>query len=197
MGEYSIFCESTYILDRITSRRRNPNSLSAAACCDILDIISRKEQRYGRLLRLIRDGIYDSIYVEKEDRSVPFFHRTTWFNHARATESSLRRLRLDLKELKRKLNSSADTNIHQVNSLSLRETIERTLPQELAREINAIGPQYTLALMNNLRLLQRSDSKIDGAREPLATGIDEYSSDSSLETSSTSSKGLLPIREWH
>jgi hypothetical protein len=191
------FCESTYILDRITSRRRNPNSLSAAACCDILDIISRKEQRYGRLLRLIRDGIYDSIYVEKEDRSVPFFHRTTWFNHARATESSLRRLRLDLKELKRKLNSSADTNIHQVNSLSLRETIERTLPQELAREINAIGPQYTLALMNNLRLLQRSDSKIDGAREPLATGIDEYSSDSSLETSSTSSKGLLPIREWH
>ncbi len=191
------FCESTYILDRITSRRRNPNSLSAAACCDILDIISRKEQRYGRLLRLIKDGIYDSIYMEKEDRGVPFFHRTTWFSHARATESSLRRLRLDLKELKMNLSSSAENNIHLANSFSLREIIERTLPQELAREINAIGPQYTLALMNHLRLLQRSDSKIDGAREPLSPGIDEYSSDSSLETSSTSSKGILPIGEWY
>lgn len=191
------FCESTYILDRITSRRRNPNSLSAAACCDILDIISRKEQRYGRLLRLIRDGIYDSIYMEKEDRGVPFFHRTTWFNHARATESSLRKIRLDLEELRRELNSSAGENIHPVNSLSLRETIERALPQEVAREINAIGPQYTLALMNHLRLLQRSDPKIDGFREPLTPGIDEYASDSSWKTSSMNSDGFLPIREWN
>ena len=196
MGEYPIFCESTYILDRITSRRRNPNSLSAAACCDILDIISRKEQRYGRLLRLIRT-VYTTPFTWKKRISVPFFHRTTWFNHARATESSLRRLRLDLKELKRNLSSSAENNIHLANSFSLREIIERTLPQELAREINAIGPQYTLALMNHLRLLQRSDSKIDGAPEPLSPGIDEYSSDSSLETSSTSSKGILPIGEWY
>ena len=42
-----------------------------------------------------------------------------------------------------------------------------------------------------------TDSKIDGAPEPLSPGIDEYSSDSSLETSSTSSKGILPIGEWY
>ena len=162
------YCESTYMLDRITSRRKTPNALSAAACCELLGIISRKEQRYGRILRIIKDGIYDSIYVEKEGSNVPFFHRKTWFTEAKVTKEALRRTRRHMKEMQiHDNNNNNNNNNNVINSMDrqnnkqsyLKHIVQHALPSELAREINSMGQDYVLVLMNELKSLQTQ--KID------------------------------------
>ena len=56
------YCESSYLLDRITSKRSLPNALSTALCCDILATMSRQQSRHRRVLNVVRDGLISAIY---------------------------------------------------------------------------------------------------------------------------------------
>ena len=133
------YCESTYMLDRITSRRKTPNALSAAACCELLGIISRKEQRYGRILRIIKDGIYDSIYVEKEGSNVPFFHRKTWFTEAKVTKEALRRTRRHMKEMQIDDNNNNNNN-NVINSMDRQNNKQSYLKHIVQHALFGISP---------------------------------------------------------
>lgn len=161
------YCESTYMLDRITSRRKTPNALSAAVCCEMLDIISRKEQRYGRILRVIKEGIYDSIYIDRKEKNIPFFHRKAWFSQVKVAENALRKTRRHMKEaeVRRSCNKKhkVQNNYDIPTNESLKSIVQRSLPLELAREINSMGQEYVLSLINDLTILQRQNpsTKID------------------------------------
>ena len=142
------YCESSCMLDRITTHKNSPNPLSAAACCEILDALSRKELRYGRIFRLIKGGIYDAIYVDGSSKK-PYFHRKTWFTRAQAAEKALRHTRVRNIEADLKEDSSSPKK-------GINNGLGKYLPDELAREIYTMGPEYTTTVLQNLTQMQRN-----------------------------------------
>ena len=138
------YCESSCMLNKWSSTRNTPNPLSAALCCEMLEILSRKEQRYGRVLRVLKDGLFAAIYINSENSRKPFFHRETWFDKAKIAEKVLKKTRLEKAD-------RCATEEH-----TFRNDPERTLPAELARHIYAMGPAYTTQVMETLSILQRT-----------------------------------------
>ena len=44
--QVAMYCESSFMLDRVTTAIKFPNRLSTAICCDILNVLSKRETKY-------------------------------------------------------------------------------------------------------------------------------------------------------
>jgi hypothetical protein len=62
-----LYCESSFSIDRRSSEREFPNRLNTAVCCDMLQLIARKETKYRRALKLIKAGIFASIFQDYKE----------------------------------------------------------------------------------------------------------------------------------
>ncbi len=143
------YCESSCMLDRITTHKNSPNPLSAAACCEILDVLSKKELRYARIFRLLKSGIHDAIYVSGRSER-PYFHREAWFTRAQMAEKALRKTRMDRMEADMKGG---------IKRVSMKSMLGKYLPEELAAGVFGMGPEYTTAVIQNLTAMQRNGFK--------------------------------------
>ena len=84
-----LYCESSFSIDRHTSEREFPNRLNTAVCCDMLQLIARKETKYRRALKLVKAGIFASIfsdYREAEDDGRTFLEMTPYYTKAKDSE---------------------------------------------------------------------------------------------------------------
>jgi hypothetical protein len=62
-----LYCESSYTMNRTTSRVEFPNRLNTAVCCDLLTLLARKDSKYRRALKLIKSGIFASIFADYKE----------------------------------------------------------------------------------------------------------------------------------
>ena len=99
------YCESSYLLDRITSKRSLPNALSTALCCDILATVSRQQSRHKRVLNVVRDGLISAIYPHYrpgQPRSTAYLSQDTYYAVAERLQEENAFLRERVHELSRK-----------------------------------------------------------------------------------------------
>jgi hypothetical protein len=77
-----LYCESSFSIDRRTSEREFPNRLNTAVCCDMLQMIARKDTKYRRALKLVKAGIFASIfsdYQEADESGRTFLEMTPFY----------------------------------------------------------------------------------------------------------------------
>jgi hypothetical protein len=90
-----LYCESSFSIDRRSSEREFPNRLNTAVCCDMLQLIARKETKYRRALKLIKAGIFASIfqdYKEADENGQTFLEMRPYYTAAKQKkEESSRR----------------------------------------------------------------------------------------------------------
>ena len=84
-----LYCESSFSIDRRSSKREFPNRLNTAVCCDMLQMIARKESKYRRALKLVKAGIFASIfsdYREADEDGRTFLEMTPYYTVAKDAE---------------------------------------------------------------------------------------------------------------
>ena len=98
-GQVELLCESTFMLDRITSENVQPSMLSCVISCELLEILSRKDTKYKRVINVVKECFYRSLFVGYSNKKA-FFDMVPWFEHAKRVRPS-RHLRDPYSEVKR------------------------------------------------------------------------------------------------
>ena len=89
-----LYCESSFAIDRRTSEREFPNRLNTAVCCDMLQMIARKDTKYRRALKLVKAGIFASIfsdYQEADESGRTFLEMTPFYTVAKRKHADIRK----------------------------------------------------------------------------------------------------------
>jgi hypothetical protein len=87
-----LYCESSFSIDRRSSKREFPNRLNTAVCCDMLQLIARKETKYRRALKLVKAGIFASIfqdYKEADESGQTFLEMTPFYTVSKEKDKKL------------------------------------------------------------------------------------------------------------
>ena len=91
--QVEMYCESSFYLKRLTSDVLHPNLLSCAVCCELLEVVSKKDTIYRRILNVIKNGVFKSLYANYSDRK-SFLDMEPWFEIAKR----LSRMKVNVKQ---------------------------------------------------------------------------------------------------
>ena len=144
-----LYCESSFAIDRRTSEREFPNRLNTAVCCDMLQMIARKDTKYRRALKLVKAGIFASIfsdYQEADESGRTFLEMTPFYTVAKRKHADIRKeyetTKADARREKEERSSRTEGERRERDE-ELRRTTERTQqetrtmqPEEMSLEEN-------------------------------------------------------------
>ena len=132
-----LYCESSYSMTRGTSKVEFPNRLNTAVCCDLLTLIARKDSKYRRALKLIKSGIFASIfsdYKEADEDGRTFLEMMPFYTKVSHNKKQARKEKIGYTSI------GTDSELPEIEEGA--QIVGRNRQAELVQCLSAASPEY-------------------------------------------------------